>query len=179
MAHVAVVSAIPSANNVGSPRILLVATALALIVVACSSTLGADNQTSTTAVFSLANELDAPPPPELDKGAVARGSILYQQTCAVCHRADRSGNAQWRTPKDDGSYPPPPHDNSGHTWHHPDDVFVSIVLDGVPDVPWAMPTFRGKLTEQDVLSVLEYLKSEWGVDERYFQWQVTWQDSGS
>jgi hypothetical protein len=38
-----------------------------------------------------------------------------------------------------------------------------------------MPTFQGILTDDEILSILEFFKSEWGDEERAFQWQVTWQ----
>jgi mono/diheme cytochrome c family protein len=42
------------------------------------------------------------------------------------------------------------------------------VLDGVP-LAQTMPVFRGRLTEEQVLGVLAYIKSTWPEDVR--QWQ--------
>ena len=89
---------------------------------------------------------------------------------------DRSGQPNWKIANADGTYPPPPHDNSGHTWHHPDDLLVGIIRDGLDvGVPSGMPTFSGVLTDDEIATIIDFLKSEWGEQERAFQWQVTWQ----
>jgi len=72
-------------------------------------------------------------------------------------------------------FPPPPHDVTGHTWHHSDDLLLEIVTKGLDGVPSGMPRFKGVLTDDDILSILEFFKSGWRDEERAFQWQVTWQ----
>ena len=114
----------------------------------------------------------------LDSDEVVRGGELYQHNCASCHRADLSGDPDWKTPNDDGSYPPPPHDSSGHTCHHPDQVLVEIIRDG-SDVPQSgMPSFGKKLTEEDISAILEFFKANWGPQERAYQEQLTEQHHG-
>jgi mono/diheme cytochrome c family protein len=120
---------------------------------------------------------EAPPLLDLDDELAARGEVLYQQTCASCHGADLAGAADWKTPNPDGSYTPPPHDSSGHTWHHPDQVLLDVVRNGSGFAQSRMPTFADELSDEQVLAILEYLKTNWGPEERAFQWQVTWQDS--
>ncbi len=112
----------------------------------------------------------------LDQDRVARGGELYQENCASCHRSDLSGDPNWKTPNDDGSYPPPPHDSSGHTWHHPDRVLVEIILHGSDFPQSRMPSFGDKLTEEDIKSILDFFKDNWGQQEREYQGQVTEQD---
>ena len=46
------------------------------------------------------------------------GQVLYQENCASCHGANLEGEPDWRSPKEDGRLPAPPHDETGHTWHH-------------------------------------------------------------
>ena len=36
-----------------------------------------------------------------------------------------------------------------------------------------MTPFAGTLTEDDVLAILEFIKTSWGVDERLYQWEQT------
>jgi len=55
---------------------------------------------------------------ELDNRDIAAGRVLYAENCAVCHGAKLEGQPDWRTPGEDGLLPAPPHDASGHTWHH-------------------------------------------------------------
>ncbi|MEX0864196.1 MAG: cytochrome c [Acidimicrobiia bacterium] len=113
-------------------------------------------------------------PPGPDRVAV--GAELYQQNCASCHRPDLSGDPDWKTPNVDGSYPPPPHDSSGHTWHHPDRVLIEIIRDGSDFPQSRMPAFGDRLTEDEIEAILEFFKDNWGPDERAYQQQVTEQD---
>lgn len=119
----------------------------------------------------------APPPPDLDQELVTAGETLYQQNCASCHRADLSGDPTWQIPNPDGSYPPPPHDSSGHTWHHSDQVLLGLIRDGSDYPQTRMPSFGRTLSDEEITAILEYLKSNWGAQERAYQWQITSQES--
>jgi mono/diheme cytochrome c family protein len=111
---------------------------------------------------------------ETVSGAVfERGGELYQADCASCHGADLAGAPDWKTPNEDGSYPPPPHDSSGHTWHHPDRVLIEIIRDGSDFPQSRMPPFGDKLSEADIDAILEFFKDNWGPEERAYQRQVT------
>ena len=121
----------------------------------------------------LGEPVDIPELPALDTGSVAAGQVLYAAHCAVCHGIDLAGDANWMTPNEDGSYPPPPQDASGHTWHHSDQLLVRIVLDGSDFPQSKMPAFAGVLTEEEVHSILDYFKSTWGPQERDVQWSAT------
>src|SRR5215207_446826 len=61
---------------------------------------------------------------------VALGRQVYSSHCAQCHGANLEGQPNWKAPLPDGSRPAPPHDASGHTWHHPDTLLFDIVKDG-------------------------------------------------
>ncbi|CAN5869325.1 cytochrome c [soil metagenome] len=110
------------------------------------------------------------------EAVIERGGDLYQQNCAQCHRADLSGDPNWKTPNEDGSYPPPPHDSSGHTWHHPDRILLEIARDGSDFPQSRMPAFGDRLTDEDIEAILEFIKSNWGPEERAYQQQVNKQD---
>ena len=65
------------------------------------------------------------PPEDADPGnveMVALGQGVYRGHCASCHGDDLQGQASWRTRNADGTLKAPPHDESGHTWHHSDKV---------------------------------------------------------
>jgi mono/diheme cytochrome c family protein len=103
-----------------------------------------------------------------------RGAVLYQANCASCHGTAGEGQANWKSPRADGSRPAPPHDISGHTWHHPDAVIFGIVKEGgsygaPPGYPAAMPGFRVTLSDQQIVEVLTYVKTMWGDKERQYQ----------
>jgi S-disulfanyl-L-cysteine oxidoreductase SoxD len=106
-----------------------------------------------------------------DQSYVVRGQELYRTTCASCHGANLQGQANWRERGPDGLLPAPPHDSSGHTWHHPDDVLFKLTKFGVgpyagPDYRSAMPPFENTLSDEDILAVLSYIKSTWPAEIR-------------
>jgi mono/diheme cytochrome c family protein len=143
---------------------------ITLIAAACST--GAD-----TPDGPLDPDMSTIPPiPDLDAASVEEGEALYQAQCAACHGADLSGADNWKTRNEDGTFKPPPHDNSGHTWHHPDQLLIQLIKDGGSSPDSVMPAFGSKLTDDEITSILDYFKSNWGRDEREFQWMVTWQD---
>ena len=102
-----------------------------------------------------------------------RGAVLYATHCASCHGVDLEGHPDWRTPNADGSYNPPPHDATGHTWHHGDVTLVQVISDGGSFPQSRMPAFGDILTEERILVILDFLKSTWGEEERAFQREAT------
>lgn len=98
---------------------------------------------------------------------VRRGKEVYMQQCASCHGANLEGEPNWQTRPENGYLPAPPHDETGHTWHHPDDYLFAIVERGV--VPPLAPAgyksrmygFGNVLSNEDILAVLSYIKSTW------------------
>ena len=112
---------------------------------------------------------------------MALGAEVYGRACASCHGVDREGEPDWKTPKPDGSYPAPPHDADGHTWHHGDGLLYQIIREGgasldVPDFQSNMPAFASSLNDSEIRAVLEYLKSTWPEQERQTQWLVSQND---
>ncbi|MBF0250526.1 MAG: c-type cytochrome [Alphaproteobacteria bacterium] len=106
--------------------------------------------------------------------AVALGQTLYGQHCAECHGAALQGQPNWRTPQEDGTLPAPPHNDTGHTWHHPDSyLFGYTKLGGQAMIPAdyksAMPAFQDKLKDADIWAVLSYIKSRWSDNSRMRQ----------
>lgn len=109
----------------------------------------------------------APPATEGDDPAViAQGREVYARYCASCHGERLEGQPDWRTRRADGRMPAPPHDATGHTWHHPSGVLFTIVKDGVqayapPGYQSDMPAFRGVLADAQIRAVLAYIASNW------------------
>lgn len=101
-----------------------------------------------------------------DAEAVALGEKLYAENCADCHGANLEGQPDWRSPKEDGTLPAPPHDDSGHTWHHADQLlFKYTKLGGAgvapPGFQSGMPGFGGSLSDHEIWAVLSFIKSRW------------------
>lgn len=117
----------------------------------------------------------------LDPEEVAQGRVIYQANCAVCHGQRGEGDPNWQERNPDGSFRPPPHDTTGHTWHHADGLLFRYVRDGGISIEslgikTAMPAFGDRLTPEEIHAVIAYLKSLWGLRERAFQAEVSLQD---
>ncbi len=102
-----------------------------------------------------------------DPAQVVRGRVVYEQRCAVCHGQRLEGQPNWRVRLPNGRLPAPPHDDTGHTWHHPDEVLFALVKNGlVPPYapagyPSDMPAFGQVLSDEDIRAVLAYIESRW------------------
>ncbi len=107
-----------------------------------------------------------------DLEIVAHGSQVYAENCASCHGADLAGQPNWRTAGPDGRLPAPPHDASGHTWHHDGETLFRLTKYGVgqligdPDYASNMPAYDGILTDADIIATFSYIKSTWPRDIR-------------
>ena len=115
---------------------------------------------------------------ERDSGSVALGANVYAQNCAACHGAKLEGQPDWRRRLPNGRLPAPPHDESGHTWHHSDDVLFGITKHGLvppyapPNYESDMPAFGGKLSDAEIWAALAYIKSHWPPTMRAQQEQL-------
>lgn len=108
-----------------------------------------------------------------DREITSRGELLYSQCCAACHGTDLEGQTvDWRTPGADGKLPAPPHDETGHTWHHPDVLLFDITKYGIAaaaqldEYESAMPIYQGILQDHEIIAILSFIKSTWPEDVR-------------
>jgi len=113
-----------------------------------------------------------------DLRQVALGRAIYQDRCASCHGANLEGQPNWQGREPNGRMPAPPHDASGHTWHHADDQLFGIVKHGIepfasPGYQSDMPAFAGALADEEIWAVIAFLKSTWPERERSFQERVS------
>ncbi|MEQ8664186.1 MAG: cytochrome c [Rhodospirillales bacterium] len=105
---------------------------------------------------------------------VALGEQVYAAQCASCHGADLEGQPNWQQRKADGRLPAPPHDPTGHTWHHPDQALFALTKFGPAamvgdDYQSDMPGYEGVLSDDEIAAVLEYIKSTWPAEIRQEQ----------
>ena len=113
-----------------------------------------------------------------DPTVLASGRQIYQQRCAGCHGARLEGQPNWRERDASGRLPAPPHDASGHSWHHPDDVLFRITKFGVAKAAnlqgydSAMPAYEGVLSDAEIVAVLSWIRSQWPAAQRAQQAEV-------
>jgi len=101
-----------------------------------------------------------------DRAKVALGAQVYADNCAACHGTNLEGQANWRQRGPDGRLPAPPHDVSGHTWHHPDAQLFQLTKYGPAALAGGsyqsdMPPYEGVLSDAEIWAVLSYIKSRW------------------
>lgn len=102
-----------------------------------------------------------------DPQRIAAGKAVYAKACAACHGVSLEGQPNWTTRLPSGRLPAPPHDDSGHTWHHSNEVLFAITKYGLRP-PYApdgyasdMPAFADTLTDREIWDVLAYIQSRW------------------
>ena len=102
-----------------------------------------------------------------DPATVASGRAVYAAQCAACHGPNLEGARDWQVRGADGTMPAPPHDATGHTWHHDGETLFRLTKYGVaaligdPDYRSDMPAYEGILTDAEIWAVLSYIKSTW------------------
>ena len=109
---------------------------------------------------------------------LALGRQVYEVHCATCHGAELEGEPDWRSRRADGTLPAPPHDATGHTWHHPDAQLFAITKQGTAAFAPAgykttMTGYAGVLSDDEIRATLDYIKSRWPEDIRAKQAEAT------
>ena len=144
--------------------LVTVAIAMTIVGTACS--------TGSTSTDQTAREPSSGSPQvetEVTKAnSVGKGVQLYAANCQVCH-GDREGQG--------ATGGAPPHNDTGHTWHHPDaqlkDWILNGKLPGATPTFGAMPAFKDALTEEQVDTILSYVRSWWTTEQRESQADIS------
>ena len=161
-------------SGVEAKRLLMATAGLAAIAMAVAVAWGAGMQAPPDGLTVLGRPVTGE--------QIARGREVYAQNCASCHGANLEGQPDWMRRLDNGRMPAPPHDESGHTWHHSDQDLFAITKLGVggvvPGYESDMPAFAEILSDDEIAAVLAFVKSTWPERQRGFQAQVTANDEG-
>ena len=102
-----------------------------------------------------------------DAKTVAQGQQIYAENCASCHGANLEGQPDWKRPGANGRLPAPPHDVTGHTWHHTDEVLFGLTkygaakFAGLENYETDMPIYEDDLTDDEIVAVLSFIKAQW------------------
>ncbi len=128
---------------------------------------------STAGVATVLSTIqaNAGPPRQPVSSDTEAGAVLYAENCASCHGANLEGEPNWRSQKEDGTLPAPPHDRTGHTWHHGGDALLfnytklggqaALAASGVEGFASGMPGFGDQLSDQEIWDILAFIKSTW------------------
>lgn len=98
----------------------------------------------------------------VSQDTVLQGLKAYQTYCQACH-GDRNGRK--------GRQGVSPHNQDGHTWHHPDHHLLAWIIDG--RVPMGMPAFEDRLSSEEVVAVLAFIKTWWTEEQLLSQADLT------
>ncbi len=107
---------------------------------------------------------------EMENRNLNNGKTLYIEHCGSCHGNNLEGQPNWQVMGDDGILPAPPHDETGHTWHHDNRLLfnytkygglVTFEAMGVTDIKSGMPGFSQELSDGDIWDILAYIRSTW------------------
>ena len=127
--------------------------------------------------FRTGNSVENTTPPD-----PVQGAALYAANCASCHGKNLQGQPNWQERRADNTLPAPPHDDSGHTWHHPDSVLfaytkfggqASLNENGLTAITSAMPAFEDILSDDEIRNTLAYIRSRWSERARKKQAELT------
>ena len=124
----------------------------------------------------------------LSSDDLAQGAALYAEHCASCHGKNLEGAPDWRRQGEDGLYPAPPHDATGHTWHHGDRMLFDytklggeglLAARGITNFESGMPGFAEILADDEIRDVLAFIKSTWPERLRNHQEDMTRHEAAS
>jgi mono/diheme cytochrome c family protein len=103
------------------------------------------------------------------------GATVYSEQCASCHGENGEGEQDWPEVRADGALRAPPHDSSGHTWQHTDEQLIEITMNGgaPPDPASEMPAFADSLSEEEIVAVVEHIRTMWTAGQREYQRELT------
>jgi S-disulfanyl-L-cysteine oxidoreductase SoxD len=106
--------------------------------------------------------------------SVGEGRRLYRRACANCHGQRLQGQLLWEARDQFFGRRAPPHDQSGHTWQHSDEELFQITKFGrfsttPPEVKSYMPAYAPFLSDDQILSVIAFIKATWPLGLRASQ----------
>ena len=144
---------------------------IGLVLAACTSSTPTSTPVATPQPAQTGTPTSVPTsistPVVEEQGAAAavrsRGAELYAKNCQSCH-GDQDGK------KTTGGASP--HNESGHTWHHPDAQLKDWITNGKLGFG-QMPPFKDTLSQGDVNAILTFIKTWWTPQQRQSQTDIS------
>jgi cytochrome c553 len=108
---------------------------------------------------------------------VKQGQTAYNLRCAHCHGYDGEGQLP-QTIENTlslGMMTIPPHDSSGHTWQHPDQLLLRTIREGIsnPLDQFPMESYAEVMSDDEIMAVIAYIKLWWTESQRAHQAGLT------
>jgi S-disulfanyl-L-cysteine oxidoreductase SoxD len=109
-----------------------------------------------------------------DNAKVLPGRHAYRLYCSSCHGRLLQGQAHWQLRDKDAYKRAPAHDETGHTWQHSDEELFHITKYGraesaPQDMVSFMPAFKDRLTDEQILAIIAFIKRGWPIGLRASQ----------
>ncbi len=151
-------------------RNLSISFLLLLVLVACSPT-----NTRPSPVTAIPPE--AIPTINPEDELMANAQFNYNRNCSHCHGNGGEGQHPDTLERTEnlGYHLVPPHDASGHTWQHPDQLLFETIKYGVqaPTNFYVMTGFSEQLSDDEIFAVIDYMKLWWTDEQLAWQAQVS------
>ena len=139
--------------------LLIAGSATSLLLAACA---GPDPTATATRAPTFQPKSAGVEKPRVSEEVLSKGAELFVANCQICH-GDREGQGATGRAS--------PHNETGHTWHHPDAQLKDWVLNG--KFPGAMPPFKDLLRGEEVDAILSYIRTWWTAEQRESQADIS------
>jgi mono/diheme cytochrome c family protein len=156
---------------------LLVIVVAAITLIAASTLQNNSRQIASSTQRTGPVAIEAVPTVPPSDTYLAAGQRNYNTYCAHCH--GYAGEGQHPATIDQtqryGYNLVPAHDDTGHTWQHPDQLLFEVTKYGIrsPLNLYRMTPFDEQLSDDEIFGVIDYMKTFWTEQQRDYQQQLT------
>jgi len=152
---------------------LLIRAAISLLLIVITAACGT---TATPPPITLVPAGERPPSRFTDPELI-EGEYLYNLACGHCHGYELQGQLAASIPQTEllGMHIVPPHDETGHTWMHPDQLLIRAIREGIPNPlqQYPMPAFGDAYSDAQINAILRYIRFFWTEEQREHNRRVT------